>query len=404
MASRYHPIPRFKKESRQGRTPCRDLFYALWTPDLFMERVEQNADWSFFCPNECPGLQDAYGEEFKQLYESYEAQGLARETVPARTVWDKVVEAQIETGTPYMLYKDSANMKSNQKNLGTIRSSNLCTEIMEYTSKDEVAVCNLASIALPRFVNQESKQFDFQKLYDVTYHVTGNLNRVIDVNYYPVEEARNSNMRHRPIGLGVQGLADTFAMLGMAFESDEAKALTKKSLKQFTCIMYSIKGRCDCRGPYSSFKGSPASQGILQFDLWNMNEHSGRWDWESLKGEIVEHGMRNSLLLVQCQLQVPQILGNNECFEAFTSNLYVRRTLSGEFVVTNKHLIKDLIDLGLWSLEMKDEILRHKGQFKPLLEYQITLRNYTRPLGKSSKRMSLTWRLIEAHTLTKVNL
>ena len=217
-----------RKNHGKEELRARDLFYALWTPDLFMERVEQNADWSFFCPNECPGLQDAYGEEFKQLYESYEAQGLARETVPARTVWDKVVEAQIETGTPYMLYKDSANMKSNQKNLGTIRSSNLCTEIMEYTSKDEVAVCNLASIALPRFVNQESKQFDFQKLYDVTYHVTGNLNRVIDVNYYPVEEARNSNMRHRPIGLGVQGLADTFAMLGMAFESDEAKALNKE--------------------------------------------------------------------------------------------------------------------------------------------------------------------------------
>ena len=357
-----------RKNHGKEELRARDLFYALWTPYLFMERVEQNADWSFFCPNECPGLQDAYGEEFKQLYESYEAQGLARETVPARTVWDKVVEAQIETGTPYMLYKDSANMKSNQKNLGTIRSSNLCTEIMEYTSKDEVAVCNLASIALPRFVNQESKQFDFQKLYDVTYHVTGNLNRVIDVNYYPVEEARNSNMRHRPIGLGVQGLADTFAMLGMAFESDEAKALNKEI---FETIYFSSctasKDAAIVEGPYSSFKGSPASQGILQFDLWNMNEHSGRWDWESLKGEIVEHGMRNSLLLAPMPTaSTSQILGNNECFEAFTSNLYVRRTLSGEFVVTNKHLIKDLIDLGLWSLEMKDEILRHKGSIQAI--------------------------------------
>ena len=357
-----------RKNHGKEELRARDLFYALWTPDLFMERVEQNGDWSFFCPNECPGLQDAYGEEFKQLYESYEAQGLARETVPARTVWDKVVEAQIETGTPYMLYKDSANMKSNQKNLGTIRSSNLCTEIMEYTSKDEVAVCNLASIALPRFVNHETKQFDFQKLYDVTYHVTGNLNRVIDVNYYPVEEARNSNMRHRPIGLGVQGLADTFAMLGMYFESEEAKALNKEIFETiYFASCTASKDAAIVEGPYSSFKGSPASEGILQFDLWGMNEHSGRWDWDSLKSEIVENGMRNSLLLAPMPTaSTSQILGNNECFEAFTSNLYVRRTLSGEFVVTNKHLIKDLIDLGLWSLEMKDEILRHKGSIQAI--------------------------------------
>ena len=357
-----------RKNHGKEELRARDLFYALWTPDLFMERVEQNADWSFFCPNECPGLQDAYGEEFKQLYESYEAQGLARETIPARTVWDKVVEAQIETGTPYMLYKDSANMKSNQKNLGTIRSSNLCTEIMEYTSKDEVAVCNLASIALPTYVNNETKQFDFQKLYDVTYHVTGNLNRVIDVNYYPVEEARNSNMRHRPIGLGVQGLADTFAMLGMYFESDEAKALNKEIFETiYFAACTASKDAAIVDGPYSSFKGSPASKGLLQFDLWDMNEHSGRWDWDSLKQEIVEHGMRNSLLLAPMPTaSTSQILGNNECFEAFTSNLYVRRTLSGEFVVTNKHLIKDLIDIDLWSLEMKDEILRHKGSIQAI--------------------------------------
>ena len=357
-----------RKNHGKEELRARDLFYALWTPDLFMERVEQNADWSFFCPNECPGLQDAYGEEFKQLYESYEAQGLARETVPARTVWDKVVEAQIETGTPYMLYKDSANMKSNQKNLGTIRSSNLCTEIMEYTSKDEVAVCNLASIALPRFVNLETKEFDFQKLYDVTYHVTGNLNRVIDVNYYPVEEARNSNMRHRPIGLGVQGLADTFAMLGMYFESDSAKALNKEIFETiYFASCTASKDAAIVNGPYSTFEGSPASQGLLQFDLWNMNEHSGRWDWDSLKTEIVKHGMRNSLLLAPMPTaSTSQILGNNECFEAFTSNLYVRRTLSGEFVVTNKHLINDLIKLDLWSLEMKDEILRHKGSIQAI--------------------------------------
>ena len=357
-----------RKNHGKEELRARDLFYALWTPDLFMERVEQNADWSFFCPNECPGLQDAYGEEFKQLYESYEAQGLARETIPARTVWDKVVEAQIETGTPYMLYKDSANMKSNQKNLGTIRSSNLCTEIMEYTSKDEVAVCNLASIALPRFVNLETKEFDFQKLYDVTYHVTGNLNRVIDVNYYPVEEARNSNMRHRPIGLGVQGLADTFAMLGMYFESDSAKALNKEIFETiYFASCTASKDAAIVNGPYSTFEGSPASQGLLQFDLWNMNEHSGRWDWDSLKNEIVDHGMRNSLLLAPMPTaSTSQILGNNECFEAFTSNLYVRRTLSGEFVVTNKHLINDLIKLDLWSLEMKDEILRHKGSIQAI--------------------------------------
>tara|TARA_B100000925_G_scaffold260296_1_gene216337 strand:+ start:1136 stop:3520 length:2385 start_codon:yes stop_codon:yes gene_type:complete len=357
-----------RKNHGKEELRARDLFYALWTPDLFMERVENNADWSFFCPNECPGLQDAYGEDFKKLYESYEAQGLARETVPARTVWDKVVEAQIETGTPYMLYKDSANTKSNQKNLGTIRSSNLCTEILEYTAKDEVAVCNLASIALPRFVDSDTKQFDFQKLYDVTYHVTGNLNRVIDVNYYPVEEARNSNMRHRPIGLGVQGLADTFAMMDMYFESDEAKALNKEIFETiYFASCTASKDSAIAEGPYSTFKGSPASEGILQFDLWGMNEHSGRWDWDSLKSEIVEHGMRNSLLLAPMPTaSTSQILGNNECFEAFTSNLYVRRTLSGEFVVTNKHLINDLIKLGLWSLEMKDEILRHKGSIQAI--------------------------------------
>ena len=357
-----------RKNHGKEELRARDLFYALWTPDLFMERVENNADWSFFCPNECPGLQDAYGEEFKKLYESYEAQGLARETVPARTVWDKVVEAQIETGTPYMLYKDSANIKSNQKNLGTIRSSNLCTEILEYTAKDEVAVCNLASIALPRFVDPDTKQFDFQKLYDVTYHVTGNLNRVIDVNYYPVEEARNSNMRHRPIGLGVQGLADTFAMMDMYFESDEAKALNKEIFETiYFASCTASKDSAVAEGPYSTFNGSPASEGLLQFDLWGMNEHSGRWDWDSLKSEIVEHGMRNSLLLAPMPTaSTSQILGNNECFEAFTSNLYVRRTLSGEFVVTNKHLINDLIKLGLWSLEMKDEILRHKGSIQAI--------------------------------------
>ncbi len=358
-----------RKNHGKEELRARDLFYALWTPDLFMERVEQNADWSFFCPNECPGLQDAYGEEFKQMFESYEAQGLARETIPARTVWDKIVESQIETGTPYMLYKDAANTKSNQKNLGTIRSSNLCTEIMEYTAKDEVAVCNLASIALPKFVDVEKGEFNHQLLYDVTYHATGNLNRVIDVNYYPVEEARNSNMRHRPIGLGVQGLADTFAMLGLSFESPEAKLLNKEIFETiYFASCTASKDAAIKEGAYSTFKGSPASEGILQFDLWNMNKHSGRWDWDSLKSEIVANGMRNSLLLAPMPTaSTSQILGNNECFEAFTSNLYVRRTLSGEFIVPNRHLINDLIKLGIWSLEMKDEILRHKGSIQNIV-------------------------------------
>ncbi len=355
-----------KKNHGKEELRARDLFYALWTPDLFMERVEQNADWSFFCPNECPGLQDAYGAEFKALYEKYEAAGLARETLPARTVWDKVVESQIETGTPYMLYKDAANEKSNQKNLGTIRSSNLCTEIMEYTAKDEVAVCNLASIALNKYVDSESKTFNHKLLYDVTYHATGNLNRVIDVNFYPVEEARNSNMRHRPIGLGVQGLADTFALLQLPFESPEARKLNKEIFETiYFAACTASKDAAIAEGAYSTFKGSPASRGELQFDLWGMNEHSGRWDWDTLKSEIIEHGMRNSLLLAPMPTaSTSQILGNNECFEAFTSNLYVRRTLSGEFIVLNKHLVRDLIALDLWSIGIKDEILRHKGSIQ----------------------------------------
>jgi ribonucleoside-diphosphate reductase alpha chain len=357
-----------RKNHGKEEMRARDLFYAMWTPDLFMKRVESDGDWSFFCPNECPGLQDVHGAEFEALYASYEVKGLARRTMPARHVWDKIVEAQIETGTPYMLYKDAANAKSNQQNLGTIRSSNLCTEIMEYTAKDEVAVCNLASIALPRFVNMEQGAFDHNLLYDVTYHATGNLNRVIDVNYYPVVEAYNSNMRHRPIGLGVQGLADTFAMLDLAFESDAARQLNKEI---FETIYYAAccasLDAAKAEGPYSSFDGSPASEGKLQFDLWGMNEHSGRWDWDQLKDEIVQHGMRNSLMVAPMPTaSTSQILGNNECFEPFTSNLYVRRTLSGEFIVLNKHLVRDLIALNLWSVGMKDEILRHKGSIQAI--------------------------------------
>jgi len=377
-----------KKNHGKEELRARDLFYAMWTPDLFMERVEQNGDWSFFCPNECPGLQDVYGDEFKAMFEDFERRGLARETVPARTIWDKIVESQIETGTPYMLYKDAANNKSNQKNLGTIRSSNLCTEIMEYTAKDEVAVCNLASIALPKFVNMSSGEFDHQKLYDVTYHATGNLNRVIDVNYYPVEEARNSNMRHRPIGLGVQGLADTFAMLEMPFDGSQARSLNKEI---FETIYYAActasKDAAIAEGPYSTFKGSPASKGILQFDLWGMNDHSGRWDWSSLKEEIVEHGMRNSLLVAPMPTaSTSQILGNNECFEAFTSNLYVRRTLSGEFVVLNRHLVRDLIKEDLWSIEMKNEILRHKGSIQAIANIPEHIRNLYKTTWEISQR------------------
>jgi len=380
-----------KKNHGKEEMRARDLFYAMWTPDLFMQRVEDNADWSFFCPNECPGLQDVYGAEFKALYEDYERRGMARETVPARVVWDKIVEAQIETGTPYMLYKDAANEKSNQKNLGTIRSSNLCTEIMEYTSEDEVAVCNLASIALPKFVDTNNGVFDHQLLYDVTYHATGNLNRVIDVNYYPVEEARNSNMRHRPIGLGVQGLADVFAMLQLPFEGPGARQLNKEIFETiYFAACSASKDAAIAEGPYSTFAGSPASEGKLQFDLWGMDEHSGRWDWATLKKEIMEHGMRNSLLLAPMPTaSTSQILGNNECFEAFTSNLYVRRTLSGEFVVLNKHLVRDLIAEDMWSLEMKDDILRHKGSIQGIER----IPPHIRELYKT------TWEIKQRHVL-----
>ena len=380
-----------KKNHGKEEMRARDLFYAMWTPDLFMQRVEDNGDWSFFCPNECPGLQDVYGAEFKAMYEDYERRGMARETVPARVVWDKIVEAQIETGTPYMLYKDAANEKSNQKNLGTIRSSNLCTEIMEYTAKDEVAVCNLASIALPKFVNMSDGVFDHQLLYDVTYHATGNLNRVIDVNYYPVEEARNSNMRHRPIGLGVQGLADVFAMLKLPFESPAARSLNKEIFETiYFAACTASKDAAIAEGPYSTFEGSPASEGLLQFDLWGMDAHSGRWDWDSLKAEIMDKGMRNSLLLAPMPTaSTSQILGNNECFEAFTSNLYVRRTLSGEFVVLNKHLVRDLIAEDMWSLEMKDDILRHKGSIQGIQR----IPEYIRDLYKT------TWEIKQRHVL-----
>jgi len=355
-----------RKNHGKEEMRARDLFYAMWTPDLFMERVEANGEWTLMCPNECPGLADVYGAKFKTLYEKYEKEGKGRKTIKARELWEKIVESQIETGTPYMLYKDACNEKSNQKNLGTIKSSNLCTEIVEYTAPDEVAVCNLASLALPMFV--EDGKFDHEKLYNVTYKVTKNLNVVIDRNYYPVQEARNSNMRHRPIGLGVQGLADAFILLRLPFTSPEAKQLNKDIFE--TIYFASLKASKDLAkvdGAYETFKGSPISKGKFQFDLWGVKakDLSGRWDWDELRTEIIESGVRNSLMLAPMPTaSTSQILGNNECFEPYTSNIYTRRVLSGEFIIVNKHLLKDLVKLGLWNDELKNEILRTNGSIQ----------------------------------------
>lgn len=355
-----------RKNHGKEEMRARDLFYAMWTPDLFMERVEANGEWTLMCPNECPGLADVYGAKFKTLYEKYEKEGKGRKTIKARELWEKIVESQIETGTPYMLYKDACNEKSNQKNLGTIKSSNLCTEIVEYTAPDEVAVCNLASLALPMFV--EDGKFDHEKLYNVTYKVTKNLNVVIDRNYYPVQEARNSNMRHRPIGLGVQGLADAFILLRLPFTSPEAKQLNKDIFE--TIYFASLKASKDLAkvdGAYETFKGSPISKGKFQFDLWGVKakDLSGRWDWDELRTEIIECGVRNSLMLAPMPTaSTSQILGNNECFEPYTSNIYTRRVLSGEFIIVNKHLLKDLVKLGLWNDELKNEILRTNGSIQ----------------------------------------
>ena len=353
-----------KKNHGKEEMRARDLFYAMWIPDLFMERVEKNEEWTLMCPNECPGLFDCHGKEFEALYTKYESEGRGRRTVKAREVWSKIMESQIETGTPYMLYKDAANLKSNQQNLGTIRSSNLCTEILEYTSPDEVAVCNLASIALPMFVTEDGT-FDHDKLFDVTYKVTKNLNKVIDRNYYPVVEARNSNMRHRPVGLGVQGLADAFIMLRLPFDSEEAKQLNKDIFEtMYYAAVTSSKDQAIVDGPYETYKGSPISKGKFQHNLWDVKdgELSGRWDWETLRGEVKEHGVRNSLLMAPMPTaSTSQILGNNECFEPYTSNVYTRRVLSGEFIVVNKHLLHDLIDLGLWNDDMKNALMASNG-------------------------------------------
>lgn len=364
-----------KKNHGKEEMRARDLFYALWTPDLFMKRVEANDVWSLFCPNEAPGLSESYGEEFEKLYEKYEKEGRYRKQVKAQELWFEIIESQIETGTPYMLYKDAANKKSNQKNLGTIKSSNLCTEIMEYTSKDEVAVCNLASLSLPKYVIDG--KFDHQKLYDVTYHVTKNLNKIIDVNYYPVPEAENSNRRHRPIGLGVQGLADTLIMLRMPFESDEAQGLNRDIFETiYFASMTASKDLAEKHGAYETFKGSPVSKGIFQFDMWGVTPTSGRWNWDELRKEVKKHGVRNSLLLAPMPTaSTAQILGNNESFEPYTSNVYKREVLSGAFAVVNKHLLKDLIKLGLWNDSMKNKLLAANGSVQNIKEIPQSIKD-----------------------------
>ena len=357
-----------RKNTGAEEMRARDLFYAMWIPDLFMKRVEEDGEWTLMCPNECPHLFDTYGDEFEKLYTSYEQIGKGRKTIKARDLWEKILEAQIETGNPYMLYKDSANRKSNQKNLGTIRSSNLCTEIMEYTAKDEVAVCNLASIAIPMFIEQDkdgNKFFNHKKLFKVTKKITRNLDTVIDRNYYPVKEAENSNFRHRPIGLGIQGLADAFIMLRMPFTSDEAKKLNEEIFETiyFAAVTSSME-IATAKGAYSTFKGSPMSKGEFQFNMWGVSEDdlSGRWDWKSLRKKVIKNGVRNSLLVAPMPTaSTSQILGNNEAFEPYTSNIYTRRVLSGEYIVVNKHLLEDLVELGLWNTEMKESIMRANG-------------------------------------------
>ena len=357
-----------KKYHGKEEMRARDLFYAMWNPDLFLKRVEDNAQWTLMCPNECPGLYDCHGEEFDKLYLKYEKEGKGRKTIKARELWEKILESQIETGTPYMLYKDAANRKSNQKNLGTIRSSNLCTEIIEYTSSDEIAVCNLASIALPMFIKDNS--FDHENLFEVTKHVTKNLNRVIDRNYYPVIEAQNSNFRHRPIGLGVQGLADAFIKLRLPFTCEEAKQLNQEIFETlyFAALTASVE-EAKKDGPYETYEGSPISQGEFQHNLWGIKdkELSGRWDWGKLRKQVAKHGVRNSLLVAPMPTaSTSQILGNNECFEPYTSNIYTRRVLSGEFIVVNKHLLEDLVDRGLWNEDMKQELMRANGSIQQI--------------------------------------
>ncbi|MGB5461764.1 MAG: ribonucleoside-diphosphate reductase subunit alpha [Aureibaculum sp.] len=362
-----------KKNHGKEEMRARDLFYAMWIPDLFMKRVQEDGEWTLMCPNECPHLFDTYGDEFEKLYEGYEKVGKGRKTIKARLLWEKILESQIETGTPYMLYKDAVNRKTNQKNLGVIRSSNLCTEIMEYTAHDEVAVCNLASIALPMFISEDEqgkRYFNHKKLYDVAKKVTKNLDTVIDRNYYPVKEAENSNLRHRPVGIGIQGLADAFIMLRLPFTSDEAKQLNQDIFETlyFAAVTASME-LAKVKEPYSTFKGSPMSEGEFQFNMWNVSEDdlSDRWDWKKLRKNVMKHGVRNSLLVAPMPTaSTSQILGNNEAFEPYTSNIYTRRVLSGEFIIVNKHLLEDLVELNLWDNDMKEEIMRANGSIQDI--------------------------------------
>jgi len=376
-----------KKNHGKEELRARDLFYALWISDLFMKRVENNDDWSLFCPNEAPGLAEVYGEEFEKLYTKYEKDGLARKVVKAQDLWFEILESQIETGTPYMLYKDAANKKSIQKNLGTIKSSNLCTEIIEYTSPDEIAVCNLASIALPKYISEDGT-FDHQRLSEITKVITRNLNKVIDVNYYPVEEARNSNMRHRPIGIGIQGLADVFIMMRMPFDSDEARGLNKDiSETIYYAAMESSMELAVKDGAYETYKGSPVSKGIFQFDMWGVTPDSGRWEWNKLKQQVKKHGVRNSLLIAPMPTaSTSQILGNNECFEPYTSNIYTRRTLSGEFIVVNKHLLNDLIKLGLWDDTMKNKLVEANGSVANIPEIPQNIKDIYKTVWEISQK------------------
>ena len=363
-----------KKNHGKEEQRARDLFFALWIPDLFMQRVKENGEWTLMCPHECPGLSDVHSAEFVALYTKYEQEGKGRKTIKAQDLWFKILESQIETGTPYMLYKDAANSKSNQQNLGTIKSSNLCTEIIEYTAPDEIAVCNLASLALPKYVTEE-KTFDHNKLFEVTYQATLNLNKIIDENFYPVEAAKNSNLRHRPIGLGVQGLADTYILMGFPFESDDAKKLNKEIFETiYYASMTASKDLSKELGPYSTYEGSPVSKGIFQPDMWGVTP-STRWEWSVLKEEVLKYGVRNSLLLAPMPTaSTAQILGNNECFEPYTSNIYTRRVLSGEFIIVNKHLLKDLVKAGLWNKDMRQKIMTANGSVQNIKEVPQNLK------------------------------
>lgn len=376
-----------KKNTGKDEVRARELFYALWIPDLFMRRVESNGMWSLMCPAECPGLPDVWGKEFEDLYEKYEQEKRYKRQVKARELWKAIIESQVETGTPYMVYKDHCNRKSNQQNLGTIKCSNLCTEIVEYSSPDEIAVCNLASIALNRFVNQQAGTFDFQKLREISKVITRNLNKIIDINFYPLPEAERSNRRHRPIGIGVQGLADAFILMRYPFESEEARRLNAQIFE--TIYFGALEASCELaavHGPYETYAGSPVSKGILQYDMWNVTP-TDLWNWAELKEKISKHGVRNSLLLAPMPTaSTSQILGNNECFEPFTSNVYTRRVLSGEYQIVNHHLIRDLSERGIWSEEIKNQILANHGSVQNIAGIPSDIKNLYKTVWEISQK------------------